>query len=351
MSFSVVVTLMLLVLAEVVVRVADLGPSRFAQPRHLETEDKRRGLDLYPDDPRDAFDLDLRDSSARQEYASLGLHVDDYFQTTPHGVDLRYSAELCRGGDIGAKTDGVPRIVVVGDSFAEGQGVREEETSSAHLQRLLGDGYEVINCGRRGFDVSDVREFLARRSSLEPDVLIYAYTLNDPEQSEAFAAQQTYLDDWILDRRRMVSEGHGGLSPFESHLWAAVVDRSETASVGRATTQWYQQMVEEPNAEGWQESIEHVLAMKDATAERGARFIVVVQPLLVELDGDYPFEIVHTRVVSDLSERGVEVRDALPAFRGMDAPTLWVHPSDRHPNGAAHRIIAEVFEQAIGGAE
>jgi hypothetical protein len=41
------------VLAEVSVRALNIAPSRWAQHRQLEAEDKRLGLDLYPTIPAD----------------------------------------------------------------------------------------------------------------------------------------------------------------------------------------------------------------------------------------------------------------------------------------------------------
>lgn len=347
LSLSAGVFVGLLLLAEFFVRVSGLAPVQFAQTRHLETENKRRGLDLYPSNERDAFDVDLRHGEALVEFQALGLDATEYAEHTPYGIGLRYSAELCRGGDIPPKGSRT-RVMIVGDSFAEGQGVRENETSAAQLQTRLGDEYEVLNCGRRGYDVSDVADFLERHiESLEPDVVVYAYTLNDPEQSEDFAAQQTFLDDWILARRQMVSEGPGGLSFFQSHLWAALQDRLDGASVGQATTSWYRDMVREPNAEGWERSLEHIDAMKARASSLGADFEVVIQPLLVELDSVYPFEAVHQQVLADLEARGVEATDALENLAGRDAAALWVHACDRHPNAEAQGLIADSMARAL----
>ena len=190
LSLSAGVFVGLLLVAELFVRLSGLAPVQFAQTRHLETGDKRRGLDLYPSNERDAFDVDLREDGALAEFQALGLDASEYVEHTPFGIDLRYSAELCRGGDVPPKGERT-RVMIVGDSFAEGQGVRENETSAAQLQARLGEGYEVLNCGRRGYDVSDVEDFLARHiEALAPDVVLYAYTLNDPEQSEAFTCSR-----------------------------------------------------------------------------------------------------------------------------------------------------------------
>ena len=69
-----------------------------AHPWHLESEDKRVGLDVYPDDPRDAFPIDLRDETERARWRERGLaEVDTRWERTPHAVGFEYTAELCRG--------------------------------------------------------------------------------------------------------------------------------------------------------------------------------------------------------------------------------------------------------------
>src|SRR5690606_6073328 len=95
-----------------------------------------------------------------------------------------------------------------------------------------------------------LHELVTRRLALEPDLVVYAMVLNDPQQSEAFHARQAYIDDWILDRRRMVTGGDGSPDPWTPRLFSVLSDRIEGMRVGAATTRWYQEMVEAPNARG-----------------------------------------------------------------------------------------------------
>ncbi len=334
--------------AELALRALGVAPERWAQARSLERGDKRLVLDLYPDDPRDYFPIDLRDGAVRASYRERGLpEVDARFQRTPHGVDLRFGPELCRGGEIEAAPSGAARVVVVGDSFTEGQGVREEDTFAAHLGRALGDRAQVINCGRRGYDFPELRELFTRHLALAPDVVVYAMVLNDPQRSAAFTARQRYIDDWILDRRRMVSEGDGAPPPWTPRLFALVGDRLEGMRVGAETTRWYREMVSGENREGWEATLAHVEAMHAAMRERGGALVVALWPLLVELDGEYPFEATHRVIGEALEARSIAFVDALPAFRGRDAAALWVHPSDRHPNERAHEVFAGRVEPAV----
>ncbi len=344
-------TLLSLLFAELVLRALGIMPSRYAQPVHLETEDKRRGVDLYPDDPRGYFRLDLHDESARAELLDAGLsEVEARWERTPFAIPAAYSEGLCRNegdreGDLPPRDPARPRVVFIGDSFTEGQGVREEDTFIAQLRPRLPDA-ELINCGRRGYDFPRLREWLDLKLALEPRVIVYAMVLNDPHQSEAFHARQAYLDDWIVDRRRMFTEGDGSPPTWEPRLFSLLSDRLEGARVGAATLSWYRDMVGPPNAEGWERTLDDLSAMDAAAQAHGARFLIALFPLMTSLEA-YPFEGTHRTIVSALEARGLTVHDALPAFRGADTASLWVHPADHHPNELGHARFADALEPTL----
>lgn len=332
-------TLASLLVAELALRALGIEAARWAHPNHLESDDKRRVIDAYPDDPRGAFDLDLRDAETRARWREVGA-LDAIAESTPHAVGLRFDAQLCRLGPGHRVREEAPRVLVVGDSFAEGQGVRDEDTFAHRLAVAL--SIHVINCGRRGYDFPTLREaFEPRLDAAAPDLVIYAMVLNDAQRSEAFASRQSYLDDWIVDRRRMLASHDAPPSWWSPRLVRVVEDRIEAARVGQATLQWYIDLYGPPNADGWAATQDHVVAMRDAARARGADFLVVLLPLLVELEGDYPFLDTSRAIRDALRARGVAFHDATPALLGQRTETLWVHPTDHHPNERAHRLIAE----------
>src|SRR5690606_17644741 len=62
---------------------------------------------------------------------------------------------------------------------------------------------QVWNVGRRGADQPQIRDDLTRFLPLvEPDVVVYAFVLNDFEMSEEHRAKQQYLNDLVMDRQR-----------------------------------------------------------------------------------------------------------------------------------------------------
>jgi len=349
-------TVLTLMVVEVVLRLAGIAPQRWAHSWHLEREDKRVGLDVYPDNPRGYFDVDLRDPQVRARWRQRGLvEVDRVAERTPFAVSFEYNQQLCRHATVGPKDPSTTRIIVIGDSFAEGQGVKTVDTFSDVLDRELEGQTEVINCGRRGHDFPMIREFFELQLALEPDIVVYAMVLNDPVQSAEFHARQRYLDDWILDRRRMYTEGAAATSFWQPRLWTLTKDRLEALRVGRETTRWYLDMYDEANHEGWEATQAYIEEMGVVMEARGGAFLVALLPLLVELDGEgerYPFSSLSHSIEVALEGRGVAFHDTTPAFLGHQAEELWVHQADRHPNERAHRMIADelrpVLQEIIG---
>ncbi len=339
--------LVCLVGAELVLRVAGIEAPRWAHANHLEAPDKRAAIDAYPDDPRGYFDLDLGDPAVRADWSARGVpRLDAVAPRTPHAVGLRFDEHLCRSDSGRVRSPGAVTVLVVGDSFTEGQGVRGPDTFSARLDRALGPDVDVVNCGRRGYDFPTLAEsFGARLRAFAPDVVLYAMVLNDAQRSDAFSARQSYLDDWIVDRRRMLADDDE--PPLRPRLWAVLADRLEGARVGRATTRWYLDMYGPGNADGWAATQAHIVEMQTAARARGADFIVALLPLLVQLDGAYPFRELSPLIASALEARGVPFHDTTPSFLGRSPEALWVHPMDRHPNERAHRIIAEDLRPVI----
>ena len=342
-------------IGECTVRVAGIAPERYRRPRYVENADKTAAIDAYPTNPRGYFDVDLRDRGATSRLAALGLpDADKLAARTPFAVEIHYNRHRCRDVDPGPKASGVTRVLVLGDSFTEGQGVREEDTFPRKLEHALrakGRAVEVLNCGRRGRDFPALyNAFDELTEAYQPDIVLYAMVLNDAVQSPEFHARQPFLNDWILDRRRTLAEDDsGGVSGLR--LWAIARDRLDARRVAAATTRWYVEMYGPENQAGWDETRGYLERMRDRMNAGGGRLIVALLPLLVERRGAYPFagpasEI--RRACADANIAFVDLADSV----ATDAPdTLWVHAVDMHPNERAHARFADGLRAAVESAD
>lgn len=352
-----------LLLAEVLVRVAGLGPTAVPSPRTVENEGKTAALDCYPDGRAEQAEIDLRDPAARAtEEARSGLdgaHLAGLAATTPFCMRLAYNEHTRRDIPFAPAAAGEMTVLVVGDSFVEGQGVGASETLPARLGTLLHalPPVRVLNGGRRGLDQPDLAlglpELLA---AVRPDVVVYAMTLNDFEQDPAWAARQQYLNDLILDRQHMDRPTWKLPGPLRrSALAVLAAERLRSRRATAQTIDWYLGMAGPGNAGGWARTRDDLASMQAACDASSARLLVAILPMLVGLDGDgggYPFLPLHSALAQACDELGIEHIDLLPALLGQPAEDLRVHRVDLHPNARACLALARALAprvEAIAG--
>ncbi len=327
---------------EMALRVGRFVPERELATRRMVDARWTTLLDCYPSNPRGYFDVDLRRPESRARYFRVApRRFDAIAMRHPWAVVSEYNHLRFRDVPPAPRSEGVRRVVVFGDSFAEGQGVKEADALARVLQRRLDEAapgrYEVRNCGRRGLDFPELFEAFQASLEYEPDLLVYALVLNDADRPSAFQARQSYVNDWILDRENPADEVP---PPRRLRLVDFVSDRVSAWRVGRATTRWYLDMWSDANP-GWATTREHVLEMEARLRRRGGRLLVAPWPLFVSLEGGYPFVPAHEAIRRFCLEQGIAHHDLLPAFLGQRTSDLWVHPVDRHPNEVAHRLAAE----------
>ncbi len=231
-------------------------------------------------------------------------------------------------------SEGERRLLVVGDSFARGQGVSDAERFSELVADEL-PGVVGINVAMPGMSFGDeAMLYLDAAANYAPDVVVWTFVLNDlgggtPE----FMSSHQGHDDFIVDRRR-AAEGPSVAAGLAQRLLS---ERSLQA----ATEASYRRQLD-PERNG--EQLEHFGQLMEEVVhdvtDRGGRFLFVIFPLMHQLH-DYPFRETHDTVARLAAEHGAEVLDLLPAFEGLDAPALWVSQRDHHPNAAGHAIAAE----------
>ena len=302
------------------------------------------GLDCYPSNPRSYFDVDLRDAGTRERYRNARVrHIDRAWTVAPHAVELHYNSIQYRDVDVPPRRAGVRRVIVLGDSFTEGQGVKEADTYPRVLERLLNEAepgrWEVRNWGRRGADFPALSALFDEALGYRPDVLVYGMVLNDAERPEHFDARHDFLNNRIVPRRRP--------REFRSRLLDFVAGRVENWRLDREGKRWYHELYGEPNRDGWARTQRRIVDMSRRMRERGGEFVLAAWPLLAGLEDDYPFASVHGTIRRFCLESGVAHHDLMPALKGRPSESLWVHDLDHHPNDEAHRRAAESLAAAV----
>lgn len=247
------------------------------------------------------------------------------------GVPVAISAQGLRDREYSLeKSDGVVRVLMLGDSLTFGWGAPVEGTTAKALERLLNAAggplrYEVINTGVGNTNTAmQAAYFMHRGHQFRPDVVILNYFINDAEVTPR--KKDNWLTDWS----------------YAAVFLAGRIDILERTYFGKADWQQYYRDLYRPDAPGWREAQQSFDALADFCADKGYKLMVVNYPELHELE-PYPFADVTDEVAALAAGRGLPFLDLLPVIREQEPVGLWVTPTDSHPNAKA----AELFAPAI----
>ncbi len=139
-----------------------------------------------------------------------------------------------------AHVSGVPRLVVVGDSYVEGFAVSEPDTFSAVLARDYLPGWEVLNLGVSGYGVDQaVLRYEKLGARYRPDVAVLGFFIHDYFRNEdrfrsyakpyftlegddrlALHAEHLLPPEILLEQYQRGERRLGG--PDHSYAWAAL---------------------------------------------------------------------------------------------------------------------------------
>ena len=278
-----------------------------------------------------------------------------YFDSE-NGVVMTVNSLGLRGGEASAdKPAGTYRILGIGDSFAFGEGVKDKDTFLNRLQLQLNarpagnERHQVLNAGVQGYNTRDEVLYLEHRwLALNPDLVLIIFYLND-----------AYDDRAILNRGQelgIYSERSGGLAQH-SYLADFVQHAYDAHRQSKAVEAYYKQhyftdaehFLETPGSYDvdWTVSRAALEHAADLCRQRNIKLGLIIFPELYNLNGGYPFLGIH-KLVSDYCHRlDIPCLDLLDTFRGHGPETLWVHPSDHHPNETAHALAATAIESFV----
>jgi lysophospholipase L1-like esterase len=243
------------------------------------------------------------------------------------------------------RPDARTRILVLGDSFTYGLGVRDDEAIfPAILETRLNERgvgtppVEVLNSGIVGSLTEHwVRNWDQLAPAFDPDVLLIVFFHRD-------GTARFFLREFFQRIRERIVERNERMPLYRhSHLFRILRDAIDRQVVSRVYTRGmvdaYVGTPEE--TEQWRRTQADLLYLRDAARARRASVGLAVFPVLVELDEGYPFREISEVVMRFADENGIAAHDLLPAFLGRDAPGLWVSDLDQHPNARGHAIAAE----------
>jgi lysophospholipase L1-like esterase len=261
-----------------------------------------------------------------------------------------------RGPELLPAVSGGPRrVLLIGDSFTFGLGVEDDAAPfPAVLGRRLSDSsppVEVVNGGIPGSLSADWLALWRRAGDLiDPDVVIAVFFLRDGTTLHT-------IPNFFGQIRREIARRNAGSTLYQySHLYRRLRDLQDRSRVAEIFTESLIDAYVGDDTEEWQNAQQNLLELRRLVEDHGAVFGLAVFPVLVELDGDYPFQRVVDALMDFARRNDIPALDMLPAFRGLNGPDLWVSSLDQHPNADGHRVAAqallpfvrELLEQSAG---
>ena len=261
------------------------------------------------------------------------LDVRGYCAKTDYEVTYRFDQHGARW------LDAVPRapegrvVVVLGDSFTYGSGLRYEDSWVRQLEQRLtavGDTTTLLDFAESGADSSRCLEiYQGLRSSIAHDDVLYGLHLND---LVSFGTSE-------IIRNEMLG------TPFDrySRLVEFVLHRLNTSIARRLKLAHYTSL-EVFERSRYQRNFPAIQELRRVAAESGARFRIALLPVLIDLKAE-GFRPIYQELSRRLVAEGIEVLDITGSVRGRQESDLWILPVDQHPNEIASALFAErLFE-------
>jgi hypothetical protein len=221
----------------------------------------------------------------------------------PGGVPFEHeTTDGLRGRrDVGPKVPGVPRVMVIGDSVTYGLGVRDWKATWPELlsQALERDGrpHQFAVLAVPGNDMPQhldtIRNWIG---SVQPDVLIYQWYVND---IEAISHRPDIEQPWQHWSWHAALREHSYLYFVLDHRLTQWLSRPATRYVGYLRSDF------KPGSLEWAE-FEREFHEFAVLAKRAPRRIMMLYPQ-VPFNGTYPLQAVHDRMRALTGPHALEI--------------------------------------------
>jgi hypothetical protein len=241
------------------------------------------------------------------------------------------------------KPEGTYRILGLGDSFAWGWGMSDNRRTFFKLiecwlnKKNPTHPVEVINASRPAAPAAYYEQFLDSLGwELNPDQIVISFNLNDAYVKHASVTVEAKSANH-LEQNSGFWTRHSWLVRFlRERIVRTRIRRDFIANIHDA-------YLGAERAQRWDRAQINLLAIARGCRQRKIKLLVVVFPLLVDLDRNYPFTAEIGEIMRFCRQNEIDCIDLLPTFLGKKPPLLWTLPTNAHPNEVANRLAAETI--------
>lgn len=230
------------------------------------------------------------------------------------------------------------KILVLGDSFAAGQGVeRVEDRFSNRLNARLGSDYVVMNIATPGISTQEEIDRVMG-FPYKPDILIFQYFINDirhAAHSEGLISQAPRIEPgpWL---KPLVDNSYAANFIY----WRAV--RLLPLPWQADDYSWLRDAYNNPKI--WWLHQQELLTIYNGAASEHVKLLVVVFPGLTDVARSRE---VTSKVVDFFRERGTPVLDVSDLVEGVPVKQRVANSLDAHPSEWVHQVVADRLYEMV----
>jgi lysophospholipase L1-like esterase len=296
-----------------------------------------------------------------------------------------------RGADVSVEEPaGTYRILMLGDSFTMGKGVKDDETSSVLLERWLrqrlaachGRRIEVLNAGVDSYaPVLSLIQLKRDLTQLRPDLVILNLDVSDLAQESAYRREAVFGEDGevvAVPQRTSGKSGYDklrdwtGRNLFFTRLLLFYANRAmgHRELTVRGVVMEADPEIVAHTLEGdtvdrtrqWKDIFDSISRMKRYSDENGMGFVLTVYPWAHQISetewvpGRYTFmpedarpsERSRNAIRNLAAANGVELIDLIPFFQAYSGAEALYFKTDMHFTAAGQRVMAGGLQDYLG---
>lgn len=249
-----------------------------------------------------------------------------------------------------SKPRNMRRIAVLGDSVTSSLDLNLSDAFPAILEQKLNGNKklvrtEVLNFGVNGYGTREEAIILKEKAmAFQPDVIVVAYVLNDPEISTSFISYFTQHPK-VGKRVCKIHIIHLPIPCAARNLIDSM--RLPTFLYGKGVEVWnnlngdsYTRVSQ--NEQSWQNVAKGFASIRETADKDGIPVVVVIFPLLYGDAEHYKWVWVHEKVRKEAEKNGFPVIDLLDSYAPYSWGDLQIVKSDIvHPNRKGQEIAAQ----------
>jgi hypothetical protein len=275
------------------------------------------------------------------------------FRAISFGADVFTDAHGFRIDPAFPEQEGLPALLILGDSVGFGVGVEEAKTFAGLLRRELADKTTVYNSSVIGYALPDYRNVVTHFLPIHPEIkqVYLAFCVNDISHQSALAIDAAVKGSerdavGTVKRWPVIRDVHDFLrchSKFYLFLKNALTDPSQRSFQYDLDLYTIDDTI-------FDARMQPLLDIANELKERGISFTVVLEPAQPQLHSTNPaVEVPQKRVGDYLTRHKIRYVDPLETFRAFpqNPSKLYLSGDYCHFSAAGHQLFFEVLWQDL----